>query len=70
MVAWSNSTDTPNMRSALMAKNKMTKEAAARIQSLADRTGRNKDFARRAQSAADRRVAQRQSQQSGGGNDN
>jgi hypothetical protein len=31
---------------------KMTKEAAARIQSNADRTGRNQGFKERAQSAA------------------
>ncbi len=33
----------------------MTKEAASRIQSHADRTGQNKGFASRAQSAADRK---------------
>ena len=33
----------------------MTREDAARIQSRADRTGTDRDFARRAQSAADRR---------------
>jgi hypothetical protein len=33
---------------------KMTKADAARIQSKAAKTGRNQDFARRAQSAADR----------------
>jgi hypothetical protein len=32
----------------------MTKEAASRIQSRADRTGRNQDFKARAMSAADR----------------
>ena len=35
-------------------ENRMTKEAAARIQSDAARTGHNQDFARRAQSAADK----------------
>lgn len=48
-----------------MAKNKMTKEAAARIQSKADRTGRNKGFARRAQSAADRRQARQRKSRRG-----
>ncbi|KAF8429477.1 hypothetical protein L210DRAFT_3651840 [Boletus edulis BED1] len=39
-----------------MPKNKpMDKEAAARIQSNADRTGNNQDFKARAQSTADRR---------------
>jgi hypothetical protein len=33
---------------------KMTKADAARIQSTAAKTGHNKDFARRAQSAADK----------------
>lgn len=33
----------------------MTKRDAARVQSHADRTGHNQEFARRAQSAADRR---------------
>lgn len=33
---------------------KMTKEASARIQSNAAKTGKNQDFARRAQSAADK----------------
>ncbi len=33
----------------------MTREDAARIQSHADRTGADRDFARRAQSAADGR---------------
>lgn len=37
-----------------MAKKHMTKEAARRIQSHADRTGTNQDFKDRAQSAADR----------------
>ncbi len=35
-----------------MAKEAMTKEAAARIQSHADKTGTNQDFKARAQSAA------------------
>jgi len=35
--------------------NSMTKEAAARIQSNAAKTGQNQDFARRAQSTADRK---------------
>jgi len=34
---------------------KMSKEAAARIQSSAAKTGKNQDFARRAQSAADKK---------------
>ncbi|WP_434422192.1 hypothetical protein [Nannocystis pusilla] len=34
----------------------MTKSDAARIQSQSDRTGHNQDFARRAQSTADRRA--------------
>ena len=34
----------------------MTKSAASRIQSHSDKTGSNKDFARRAQSAADKRA--------------
>lgn len=50
-----------------MADDKMDKDAAARIQSHAERTGRNKDFARRAQSAADRRNHR---QQKGGGKGN
>ena len=33
---------------------KMTKAAASRIQSKAAKTGKNQDFARRAQSAADK----------------
>jgi hypothetical protein len=33
----------------------MTKEAASRIQSHADRTGQNKGFASRAQSASERK---------------
>ncbi len=37
------------------SKTEMTKEAAARIQSHADRTGTNKEFAIRAQSSADKR---------------
>ncbi len=37
-----------------MSKEKMTKEAAARIQSNADKTGKNQDFKARAQSAAAR----------------
>jgi hypothetical protein len=37
-----------------MTKNGMTKEAAARIQSNAAKTGHNQDFARRAQSTADK----------------
>lgn len=37
-----------------MTKHSMTKEAAARIQSNAAKTGHNQDFARRAQSAADK----------------
>lgn len=36
---------------------KITKAAAARVQSSAAKTGRNQDFARRAQSAADRNAA-------------
>ncbi len=35
--------------------NKITKEAASRIQSSADKTGKNEEFARRAQSAADKK---------------
>ena len=35
-------------------KGKMTKKDSSRIQSHADRTGRNKDFKRRAQSATDK----------------
>ncbi|MBI4258747.1 MAG: hypothetical protein HY619_07315 [Thaumarchaeota archaeon] len=38
---------------ALDKAGKMTKEAAQRIQSHADRTGRNQDFKSRAMSAAD-----------------
>ena len=37
-------------------KSPMTKSAASRIQSHSDKTGSNKDFARRAQSAADKRA--------------
>jgi len=37
-----------------MGKTKMTSEAARRIQSHADRTGRNQDFKSRAMSAAAR----------------
>jgi hypothetical protein len=33
----------------------MTKKAAARIQSAAAKTGKNQDFARRAQSTADKK---------------
>jgi hypothetical protein len=35
---------------------KMTQQDAARIQSHADRTGKNSDFKSKAQSAADRRA--------------
>jgi hypothetical protein len=38
-------------------KDSMDKKAASRIQSHADRTGEDKDFARRAQSAADKNAA-------------
>ena len=38
-------------------KGGMDKKAASRIQSSADRTGKGKDFARRAQSAADKSAA-------------
>lgn len=38
-------------------KSKMDKKAAARIQSSTDRTGKSKDFAKRAQSAADKSAA-------------
>lgn len=37
---------------------KISKEAASRIQSNADRTRQNQDFARRVQSAADKGAAQ------------
>jgi hypothetical protein len=37
-----------------MAETPMTKENAARIQSDADKTGKNQDFKGRAQSAADK----------------
>jgi hypothetical protein len=37
---------------------KMTQQDAARIQSHADRTGKNPEFKRKAQSAADGRAAQ------------
>lgn len=37
-----------------MPKNRMTQDAARRIQSHADRTGRNQDFKDRARSTADR----------------
>ena len=37
-----------------MGKHSMTKAAAARIQSKAAKTGKNQDFARRAQSSADK----------------
>lgn len=43
---------------------KVSKEDAARIQSHADKTGKNQDFARRAQSAADKHVAEDSSKQS------
>ena len=35
--------------------NKITKEAASRVQSSADKTGKNEEFARRVQSAADKK---------------
>jgi hypothetical protein len=38
-------------------KDSMDKKAASRIQSRADRTGEDKDFARRAQSAAEKNAA-------------
>ena len=37
-----------------MGKKKMTVKAARRIQSHADKIGKNQDFKRRAQSAADK----------------
>lgn len=37
------------------SKSPMTKEAASRIQSAADKTGTNQDFKARAQSAADKK---------------
>ena len=37
-----------------MQKSKMDKKSAARIQSHADKTGKNQDFKRKAQNAADR----------------
>lgn len=37
-----------------MTKNGMTKEASARIQSNAAKTGHNQDFAKRVQAAADK----------------
>ena len=37
-----------------MGKNKMTSKAARRIQSHADKTGKNQDFKARAQRAADK----------------
>ena len=39
---------------AIRALDRMTKEAASRIQSHSDRTGKNQDFKERAMSAADR----------------
>ena len=38
---------------------KITKEDASRIQSSADKTGENEEFARRAQSAADKKENQK-----------
>ena len=35
-------------------KDKMTKKSAGRIQSSSDKSGKNKDFKKRAQSAADK----------------
>ncbi len=46
-------TDRMNAIRALDKAGKMTKEAAQRIQSHVDRTGRNQDFKSRAMSAAD-----------------
>ncbi len=46
--------DRMNAIRALDRAGKMTKEAASRIQSHADKTGRNEDFKERAMSAADR----------------
>lgn len=40
--------------SAIRALDRMTKEAASRIQSHSDRTGKNQDFKERAMSAASR----------------
>ena len=37
----------------------MTKKDASRIQSDADKTGENKEFARRAQSAADKKESKK-----------
>jgi hypothetical protein len=45
--------DRMNAIRALDKAGKMTKEAAQRIQSAADRTGKNEDFKERAMSAAD-----------------
>ncbi|MFY0574611.1 hypothetical protein ACN28S_09845 [Cystobacter fuscus] len=44
---------------------KMTQRDAARIQSHADRTGKNADFKRKAQSVADRRAVKQGGRQAG-----
>jgi hypothetical protein len=46
--------DRMNAIRALDKAGRMTKEAASRIQSHSDRTGKNEDFKERAMSAADR----------------
>lgn len=46
--------DRMNAIRALDKAGRMTKEAASRIQSRSDRTGKNEDFKERAMSAADR----------------
>ena len=49
-----------------MSKTPMTSDAAARIQSHADRTGQNQDFKSRAQSAANRHQAQAEAERPSG----
>lgn len=52
----------------MSSKNEMTKEAARRIQSHADRTGTNQGWKSRAMSAADRNGSSSSSNRNGGGN--